>query len=814
MRRPAGDIPWIVAAVGMWLLTIAIPLIYAILQSGPNTEFSSAGRIAGVWGRTIGLAGLIAAAAVALGIPAGKVMAESGNRGWVLALFILPLALPQHALYYAWSLLLSPTTALGRALATNANLARWTAMTTGTLVQIGWYWPLAGLFLSQGWRRIDPELIDLARTEADWRTIRRRVVWPILARPAAMTFGVCFVLTMSDFATFHLSGVKTVGTELALIYEMTGSAAIPAGYSLPAIALALGTALGLGRIGRLDSVPAPRRQTRGAGSLSWILWILLLLLSFACPIALLVGSIRETGALCEALQLHADDWMGSLGIAGVTAVMTLAIGIGVMRMKERSGFRRPAAVIETTIYLAMLLPGALVASGLLSLVSAGSWGDGLRQSVWIVALGQTGRYTGVTLILLSLLRNARLEELLEMAEVDGAGRFQRWRRVSWPHTAPVAAGTVLVVMMLSMTELGATMILLPAGVPNFAQRLLNQMHYAREQQVIASCVILVSIFVVLGLTVSHWFRRAAIRRSTSFALFLALLTLAGCWQTRPTGEPKVLGSFGRTGRGNGDFVYPRGIDFDGQQLFIVDKTGRIQRFSPDGRWLGLSQMPMIEMGKPVGISAAPDGRLYVADTHYYRVAVFSAEGQMVSSFGEFGEGDGQFIYPTDIAFAPDGRIFVSEYGGHDRISIFDRDHKFLGSFGSPGGDPGQFSRPQAMAIDPAKRILYVADACNHRIEVYDLDGKFLRTIGQIGRKPGQMRYPYGLALCANGDLVVCEYGNNRIQVFNAAGESIAVFGGAGRQLGQLAYPWGVTVDDHRRAFVVDAGNDRIQIWQL
>ena len=376
----------------------------------------------------------------------------------------------------------------------------------------------------------------------------------------------------------------------------------------------------------------------------------------------------------------------------------------------------------------------------------GGWGDGLRQSELIVSLGQAGRFAGVALILLGLLRSTRLGDLLEMAAVDGAGWFQRWRRVSWPHTGPVAAGTVLVVMMLSMTELAATMILLPAGVPNFAQRLLNQMHYAREQQVIASCVILVATFAILGLIVSRWFRRAAIRGAGTAAMCLAMMTMAGCWDTGPADQAKVVGSFGRTGRGDGDFVYPRGIDSDGEQLFVVDKTGRIQQFDLRGRRLGMMQMPIIDSGKPVGLTAGPDGRLYVADTHYNRVVAFSPEGEIVSSFGEFGEGPGQFIYPTDIAFAPDGRIFVSEYGGNDRISIFDGEQKFLGSFGSPGSEPGQFSRPQAMAIDAARNILYVADACNHRIAVYDLDGKLLRTIGQIGREPGQMRYPYGLGI--------------------------------------------------------------------
>ena len=184
--------------------------------------------------------------------------------------------------------------------------------------------------------------------------------------------------------------------------------------------------------------------------------------------ALLVGSIREGGVYRDYLRLHWDDLAGSLWIAAMTGAIALAIGIGAARMKERPRFRWAAAVMETAIYLAMLLPGALIASGLLSLVSMGGWGDGLQQSELIVSLGQAGRFAGVALILLGLLRSTRLGDLLEMAAVDGAGVFQRWRRVSWPHTGPVVAGTVLVIMMLSMTELAATMILLPAGVPNFA----------------------------------------------------------------------------------------------------------------------------------------------------------------------------------------------------------------------------------------------------------------------------------------------------------------------------------------------------------
>jgi DNA-binding beta-propeller fold protein YncE len=280
--------------------------------------------------------------------------------------------------------------------------------------------------------------------------------------------------------------------------------------------------------------------------------------------------------------------------------------------------------------------------------------------------------------------------------------------------------------------------------------------------------------------------------------------------------PKIVDAFGQTGRGQSEFIYPRAIDItsDNGLLFIVDKTGRIQRLSPKGDFLDCFKMPLTEAGKPTGLSIAPNGNLYVADTHYHRVVVFSPDGKLIDEFGQFGLKDSCFIYPTDVAFSRDGRIFVSEYGGNDRISVFTEQGDFLYCFGAPGSGEGQLARPSALCVDHIRKRLYVSDACNHRVAIYNLDGKLLGYIGSAGRTPGQLRYPYDLTLLPDGTLVVCEYGNNRLQLFSPEGSSLAVYGRAGRQLGELAYPWGLAVDGRRRAFIVDAGNNRIQVWQL
>jgi DNA-binding beta-propeller fold protein YncE len=465
----------------------------------------------------------------------------------------------------------------------------------------------------------------------------------------------------------------------------------------------------------------------------------------------------------------------------------------------------------------MFLPASLVAVGLLKMLAVCNLPPALRQGWYVVSAGQAARFTGVALILLLLTRHSQERQLSEMASVDGASGWAIWWHVHLPRTWPLILGSFILIVMLSITELSATMVLLPAGLPNFAQRLLNQMHYVRDQHVIASCLVLVCVFLGLAAVVVVLLRAGRLHRQIASLLLAAcVLGLTGCDDASyTTGGAKTLFAFGRTGRGRSEFIYPRAIDIapDGS-LFVVDRTGRIQQLTPKGKFLNVINMPLTEAGYPTGLSLAPNGNLYVADTHYHRVVVFSPDGELTGQFGRFGEEGGCFIYPTDVAFSPDGRIFVSEYGGNDRVSVFSDKGDFLYCFGGVGSADNQFARPSALCVDQSRKRLYVADACNHRIAIYDLDGGLLGYIGSPGRAAGRLRYPYDLTLLPDGTLVVCEYGNNRLQLFSPEGRSLAVYGRPGRQMGELAYPWAVAVGRRRRAFIVDAGNNRIQVWQL
>jgi ABC-type Fe3+ transport system permease subunit/DNA-binding beta-propeller fold protein YncE len=838
--------------VALWLLGIAVPLLVLAVDAASSASQPEVVRpVFASLLRTCVLAALIAGAAVVLGWVPGRLLGTSSSHGTVLLLLLLtPLVLPQYVLYYAWALLLSPTSYLGQVLAARPGLARAVGLITATGVLIGWYWPLAALMLAQGWRGIDGRIWDSARLEAGGRQIFRRITLPLLGPAILLAFGACFVLSLSEFATFHLAGVKTVGTELAVLYELTGSTAPVARAAWPVALLALLAALGLTRASHGWSATGVATRTAATPSRvsGWIVLALLLVFSWVVPVVLLLANVTTLQPFRQFLVLHTDDLLWSLLTAGTAALIAGLMawsGLFCMSSREnalsrRSPSPRPSAlrlppgysaadggcvkgfanlfpkvlavVIPVTLFLAMFLPASLLAVSLLKMLGAAR----LSQDWFGVSAGQASRFAGLALILLLLLRYPDRQHLTEMASLDGAAPARTWWHVHLPRTWPVLVGTFLLVTMFSFTELAATMVLLPAGLPNFAQRLLNQMHYARDQQVIASCLVLVSLFIVLTGGIVALLRLARLRCAlgTVLALFV-LFACNGCVKSGTEGEPEVLSAFGTTGAGPGEFLYPRGIDLAGDgSVLVVDKTGRIQWFTEQGGYLSAIRMPLIGSGMPTGMSLCPDGRLFVADTHYHRVAIFGPGGELIGEFGKYGEEGGSFIYPTDVAFGPDGRIFVSEYGGNDRVSVFTSGAEFLFSFGSPGTAEGQFSRPQALCVDRTRNCLYIADACNHRIAVYDFDGHLLCYIGSAGRDPGRLRYPYGLSLLADGTIVVCEYGNNRIQLFSPQGQSLAVYGGPGRQLGRLAYPWAVAVDCHRRAYIVDAGNNRIQIWQL
>jgi sugar lactone lactonase YvrE len=84
-----------------------------------------------------------------------------------------------------------------------------------------------------------------------------------------------------------------------------------------------------------------------------------------------------------------------------------------------------------------------------------------------------------------------------------------------------------------------------------------------------------------------------------------------------------------------------------------------------------------------------------------------------------------FNLPTDIAFAANGDLYVTDGYGGSRVVKFSPDGKYLLEWGKRGTGPGEFGLPHNVVVD-AQGLVYVSDRDNQRIEIFDANGKFLR----------------------------------------------------------------------------------------
>src|SRR3569623_2619446 len=208
-----------------------------------------------------------------------------------------------------------------------------------------------------------------------------------------------------------------------------------------------------------------------------------------------------------------------------------------------------------------------------------------------------------------------------------------------------------------------------------------------------------------------------------------------------------------------------------------------------------------KLQKPIGITVAPDGEIYVADEPARRVLVYAGDGSYRRPLGS----DAELRRPVGVAVRPDGtRLYVVDIGGVDsdehRVQVLDTQRgQLLQTIGRRGIGDGEFNLP-VQAATPPDGTLYVVDGGNIRVQAFTGDGHFRFAFGEVGRFPGQFARPKGIATDASGNIYVVDAAFGYMQIFNPQGQVLMfiVTRDKSSYPGKFYLPAGVAVDETGR----------------
>jgi iron(III) transport system permease protein len=509
-RAPAGLVA-ISAAVAVVLI---LPLVFLLIEA-QGAGLSKVWHLMDrpltrqlLW-NTVHLAVVVTVLCAIIGTGAAWLIERTnlpGRRVWAV-LVVVPLAIPDFVVAFGW-----------------AQISTWVAGFRGAvLVMTLAVYPLVYLPVASSLRNADPSQEEVARSlgAGRLRTFFRITIGQ--ARNAIL--GGCLLvvlLLLAEYGAFEQVGYQTFTTEIFSEFHVDFSINAACALSLVLVALGLvvlaaeGVSGGRGRVSRSDRMA---QRPAGRHRLGW--WTVPGLLAMAALIGLALGVpvgssiyLWITGpkhVIQGDSMVHAAGYTFAYSAVAAAIATVAALPVAILAVRHDGRMRR---LLERSTYIVLAVPGLVIALSL-SYFSSRYANDLWYQTTPMLVLAYAIMFFPLALVGVRASVAQAPPGLEEVARSLGQGQLAVLWRVTRPLIAPGLAAAFCLVFLSAVTELTATLILVPTGVETLATQFWQYQGQGAYGQAAPFALLMIAVAAVPSYVLGRYFDRLPGRATNS-----------------------------------------------------------------------------------------------------------------------------------------------------------------------------------------------------------------------------------------------------------------------------------------------------------
>ncbi len=515
LRAPATGVPverrtrppfWLSATSGVVVLVLALPLAFLVLQS-VQTGWSDLEPVLFrhftftlLW-NTVRLTVVVTALCAVVGTLAAWLVERTdlpGRRVWAV-LLVLPIAVPDFVVSFGWVQLAPGLSGFPGAV----------------LVMTFAVYPFVYLPVAASLRRADPGEEEVARSlglgpvQTFWRVTVGQVRLAILGGSLLVA-----LVILAEYGAFEILRYQTFTTEIYTEYlNFRTSTASALSLVLVVLSLAVligeGASRGGGRVARTASMAArpPVRHPLGrATPLALAGCAAVVALALGVPFGEIFSLMTKAGgaslpgaASVGSALVHTVAYSAPAGLIATVA----ALPVAALSLRHPS---RLATLFEKSSYLILGLPGIVVALALVYFTERYASGT-LYESPALLIAAYSLMFFPLALVAVRTSLAQSPPRLEEVARSLGRPRLEVFRRVTLRLIAPGLAVGFCLVFLEALTELTATLVLIPPSTQTLSTQFWAFQTNGFNGQAAVYAAVIVAVAVVPGYVLGRWFDR-------------------------------------------------------------------------------------------------------------------------------------------------------------------------------------------------------------------------------------------------------------------------------------------------------------------